>query len=277
MDTDRSDPFTREVNALSRLDMLTEAIAYIEAALCRSLTPEEVAAHCHYSLSSLQKLFRHTFEIGVADYIARRRLTAASRALLSTEDSVLDIALHFGYESHEVFTRAFRRIWGVTPSRFRRERTFADIFPPLRLPTGGLDLSHKHYDITELYDTLRSLHGTWALVFDTQHLDPINKNIGHAAGDLVIAECLRRIDAAKDSEMVLFRIGGDEFVLLTCLTDQAQAQQIADEIVSHNGESIVYNGQDIAVGMHSGMTLLDTEKRLNYINFFRTLDESIRG
>ncbi|MBQ8200400.1 MAG: helix-turn-helix domain-containing protein [Clostridia bacterium] len=262
---------------MSRLDTLTDAIAYIEQHLCDVIAPDDVAAHCHYSLSAMQKLFRHTFRMGLADYIARRRLTLASRELLTTEDSVLDVALRCGYESHEVFTRAFRRIWGVTPSKFRRERSFADIFPRLRLPTGGLDLSHKHYDITELYDTLRSLHGTYALVFDTQHLDPINKNYGHAAGDLVIAECLRRIDMAKGPDMVLFRIGGDEFVLLTGLTDQAQATALAQAITSHNGEPIVFEGQDIPVSLHSGVSQLDTAKRLNYINFFRTLDQSIRG
>ena len=262
---------------MTRLDTLTAALSYIEQQLCNAITPEEIAAHCHYSLSSLQKLFRLTFHIGVADYIARRRLTLASRALLTTAASVLDIALHYGYESHEVFTRAFRRIWGVTPSKFRRERTFADIFPRLRLPTGGLDLSHKHYDITELYDTLRSLHGTYALVFDTQHLDPINKNYGHAAGDLVIAECLRRIDMEKTADMVLFRIGGDEFVLLTGLTDRSETEALSARIAAYNGKPISFEGVDIPVAMHTGISQLDTARRLNYINFFRTLDESIRG
>lgn len=266
----------REVNALSRLDMLTEAIDCVERHLQSPITPEDVAAHCHYSLSSLQKLFRYTFHIGVADYIARRRLTAASRALLETQATVLEIALTYGYESHEVFTRAFRRIWGVTPSRFRRERTFSDIFPRLSLPDGGIEMSHK-YDITELYDTLRELNGTYALVFDTCHLDPINKNYGRAAGDLVIAECLRRIDLAKGADMVLFRIGGDEFVLLTGLTDEAAAQALISAITADNGKPITFEGQEIPVALHSGATLLDTARRLNYAALFKTLDSSIRA
>lgn len=261
---------------MSRLETLTEALAFIETGLCDDLSPDAVAAHCHYSLSSMQKMFRHTFHMGLADYIARRRLTHASRELVSTEDSVLDIALRCGYESHEVFIRAFRRIWGVTPSKFRRERTFTEICPRLHLPIGGYYMAHRYYDITELYDTLKSLNGTYALVFDTCHLDPINRNIGRAAGDLVIAECLRRIDAAKEESMVPFRIGGDEYVLLTGLTDKAAAEALAAKITADNGVPIAWEGREIPVGMHSGMVLLETAHRVNYAELFRTLDSSIR-
>ncbi len=261
---------------MTRLETLTEALAFIEAGLCGELSPDTVAAHCHYSLSSMQKMFRHAFRMGLADYIARRRLTLASRALVSTRDPVLDIALRCGYESHEVFTRAFRRIWGVTPSQFRRERSFADIFPRLQLPIGGEQMAHRYHDITELYDTLRSLDSTWALVFDTCHLDPINKQIGRAAGDLVIAECLRRIDEAREEGMILFRIGGDEYVLLSGLTDQAAAETLCARILQDNEKPIVWEGREIPVALHSGLSLLDTARRLNYAELFKALDSAIR-
>ncbi len=262
---------------MTRLETLTEALAYVEASLRGDLTPDAVAAHCHYSLSAMQKLFRHAFHMGIADYIARRRLTLASRELVSTEDPVLDIALRYGYESHEVFTRAFRRIWGVTPSKFRRERSFTDIFPRLRLPTGGLDMPHRQHDITELYDTLRALHGTWALVFDTCHLEPINREIGHAAGDLVIAESLRRIDAAKAEDMVLFRIGGDEYVLLTGLQKESAAQALCGRILQANGKPIVCEGREVPVSLRDGRCLLDTARRLNYAELFNAFDRTIRS
>ncbi len=114
-------------------------------------------------------------------------------------------------------------------------------------------MSHKQYDITELYDTLRALHGTWALVFDTCHLDPITRSIGDAAGDLVIAECLRRIDLAKEDGMILFRIDGDEYVLLTGLADRSAAAALADRILARNGEPILYEGQEIPVALHSAI------------------------
>lgn len=261
---------------MTRLEVLTEALAFIEARLAGPLSPMEVAVHCHYSLSAMQKMFRHAFHLGIADYIARRRITQAAQMLLSTQDPVLDIALHFGYESHEVFLRAFRRVWGTTPTQFRRERTFAEICPRLRPPTGEMNLAHRHYDITQFFDTLRSLDGTYALVFDTCHLDAINKNIGRAAGDLVIAECLRRIDEAKSKDMILFRIGGDEYVLLTGLNDREAADKIVQDICAHNDEPIVWEEHVIPVGLHSGITQLNTARRLNYAELFRALDGSIQ-
>lgn len=52
----------------------------------------------------------------------RVRLDRAGFLLLTTRATVLDIALETGWESHEVFTRAFRARFGTTPSALRKER-----------------------------------------------------------------------------------------------------------------------------------------------------------
>ena len=52
----------------------------------------------------------------------RVRLDRAAWLLLTTRATVLDIALETGWESHEVFTRAFRAQFGTTPSAFRKDR-----------------------------------------------------------------------------------------------------------------------------------------------------------
>ena len=249
---------------MSRLQVLSEALKYIEAHLQGELTPEEVADSCGYSLSALQKMFRYALRIGVKDYIARRRITLAARDLLGTKDTVLTIALRYGYESHEVFTRAFRRIWGETPSNFRRERGFADIYPQLQpkpcllqLREGGY-VTVNQFNNTELFDAMKTMHGTWAVAFDTRRLMEINNNYGHMAGDLVIAECIRRIDKEKEENMVFFRIGGDEFILLTDSKDETVAQRMAEKVTAMNGQAITFDGQEIPVALRSALTLLDT-------------------
>ena len=249
---------------MSRLQVLSEALRYIEAPLQGDLTPEEVADSCGYSLSALQKMFRYAFRIGVKDYIARRRITLAARDLLGTKDTVLTIALRYGYESHEVFTRAFRRIWGETPSTFRKERGFADIYPQLKpqscrlqLREGGFVTVHQ-FDNTDLYDAMQHMHGTWAVAFDTRRLMEINDNYGHMAGDLVIAECIKRIDREKEEGMVFFRIGGDEFILLTGSKDETVAQRMAEKVIAMNGQTITFDGKEIPVALRHALTLLDT-------------------
>lgn len=249
---------------MSRLQVLSEALGTIEEGLRGELTPEEVADSCGYSLSALQKMFRYAFHIGVKDYIARRRITLAARDLLGTQDTVLTIALRYGYGSHEVFTRAFQRIWGVTPSRFRRERSFSDIYPQLqpksmlpRLPLGG-SISMQQFNNTDLFDAMQTMNGTWAVALDTCRLMDINSTYGHMAGDLAIAECIRRIDTAREESMRFFRIGGDEFILLTGSTDKAVAQRMAEKITAANGATITFEGRPIPVALRHALTQLDT-------------------
>ena len=245
---------------MERLRVLTEALGFIETRLCGEVTPEEVAAHVCYSLSALQKMFRHALHMGIADYITRRRVTLAASELLTTRDTVLDIALRYGYGSHEGFIRAFRRIWGETPSRFRQHRGFADIYPPLSLlanDEGGVTMT-KQFDSAALYDAMKERNGTWAVAYDTVKLSVINRDYGHAAGDLVIAECIRRIDEAREDGMVFFRIGGDEFILLTGETDEATAQRLADQVTAHNDEAIDCGGVTVPVAMRAALMRLDT-------------------
>lgn len=248
---------------MSRLQVLSGALGYIEEHMRGELTPEEVADSCGYSLSALQKMFRYAFRIGVKDYIARRRITLAARDLLGTQDTVLTIALRYGYSSHEVFTRAFRRIWGVTPSCFRKERSFSDIYPqlqpksyPLQLHEGGC-VTVNQFNNTDLYDAMQTMNNTWAVALDTRRLMDINTTYGHMAGDLAIAECIRRIDNAREEGMRFFRIGGDEFILLTGSTDKAVAQQMAEKITAANEQPITFDHQEIPVALRYALTLLD--------------------
>ena len=246
---------------MERLRVLTEALGFIETRLCGEVTPEEVAAHVGYSLSAMQKMFRHALHMGLADYITRRRVTLAASELLTTRDTVLDIALRYGYGSHEGFIRAFRRIWGETPSHFRQHRGFADIYPPLELfakDEGGTIMT-RQFDSAALYDAMRDRNGTWAVAFDTRRLMHINETYGRAAGDLVIAECVRRIDEAREEGMVFFRIGGDEFILLTSKTDEAEARRIAEKVTAHDGETIDFEGTAIPVGIRAAFMLLDAQ------------------
>jgi AraC family transcriptional regulator len=64
-------------------------------------------------------MFFASFNITCAEYIRRRKLTLAAVELSKTDKSILNIALNFGYESPNAFTRAFRNIHGINPSEIR--------------------------------------------------------------------------------------------------------------------------------------------------------------
>lgn len=262
-------------NSMNTFEKLSSALDFIEANLTEGISPEDCAASCGYSLSNMQKMFRHVFHIGISDYISRRRLTVAARELISTEENVLDIALKYGYNSHEVFTRAFMRLYGVSPSQFRKSSRFAEIFPKLGRFSELTDekgnvimTSKKRFDVSHLYDYISERRGKYVICFDMCHLMTVNDEYGSAAGDLCIAECLRRIDSTADDSMLPIRIGGDEFVLVTDFAEEDKAEALKNIILGKNGSTVKFSGEEIPVSMRAGLEIIPPTGNIRYNKLF---------
>jgi AraC-like DNA-binding protein len=69
----------------------------------------------------LNRLYRRYGGIRAHVAIARARLTTAAERLLATDASLSTIAAESGYADAFSFSRAFRRVMGMPPSRWRRE------------------------------------------------------------------------------------------------------------------------------------------------------------
>lgn len=110
-----------------------EAILRIEADLGEEIDLPGVAEQAGYSVFHFGRIFHGVTGETVMDYVRKRRLTEAARALVHTNRRILDIALDWQYDSHEAFTRAFRRAYGMTPVAFRRRRLFVPLRAPLSL------------------------------------------------------------------------------------------------------------------------------------------------
>ena len=142
----------------NKLELLTTALSYLEEHLTEKIATEDVAKACYCSKSTLEKLFRCVSHLSVHDYVIRRRITKASKKLFYDHNvSILDVAVEFGYNSNEAFTRAFKQVWNCTPSEFRNQNRYSDLFPRLTFDLDEGDVIMKKVDISELYDFLRSL------------------------------------------------------------------------------------------------------------------------
>ncbi|NGZ76251.1 helix-turn-helix domain-containing protein [Saccharibacillus alkalitolerans] len=97
-----------------------KTIDYIERNLERELTGERIAAEAGFSFHHFHRIFRSETGMTMSDYIRSRRLAGAASALLHTDERILDLALRFGFESQEAFGRAFKKIYGLPPARYRR-------------------------------------------------------------------------------------------------------------------------------------------------------------
>lgn len=103
-------------------DNIQRSIDYIDRNLLQDLNLEEIARQSGYSLSHFYKVFPAVTGYSIKEFVRNKRLAHAARQLISTHDRILDIALGNGFESQEVFTRAFIALYGVTPGDFRKNR-----------------------------------------------------------------------------------------------------------------------------------------------------------
>ncbi|MBQ6786111.1 MAG: helix-turn-helix domain-containing protein [Lachnospiraceae bacterium] len=263
---------------MNNMELLTNALTYIENHLEKDIKTQDVADACFCSKSTLEKLFRCVNNISVRDYLIRRRMMKAARLIIvKPEIGLLDIALNYGYSTNEAFTRAFRQVWNCNPSEFRHNTRFSELFPRIESPLENGDIymrERKHVDISELYDLFVTRKNCYFVCCDIKHLVPIN-NISHKAGDLAILESMNRMIAASSDTDVVFRIGGDEFALLTESTDIAYAEAIADKIRSCNEQTFRYENQDIPLSLHVSITRFDNSP-VKYNELFTNLHLAIK-
>lgn len=106
-----------------------QAIRYIEDNLNHNLDLDNIAKSLHYSKFHLHRIFTKTTGLTIHDYIQRRRLTEAAKLLVSSQKSIIEIALISGYESQQAFTGIFKAMYKTTPAHFRK----ANLFYPLQL------------------------------------------------------------------------------------------------------------------------------------------------
>ena len=96
------------------------SLAMIEENIRERLTVEMLAANAHFSKYHYQRIFREVVGETVIRYVTVRKLYFAAADLAATGDPVLEIALKYGYDSHEGFTRSFKAYSGVTPTEYRK-------------------------------------------------------------------------------------------------------------------------------------------------------------
>lgn len=111
---------------------LTNAIDYMEDHLKEDLKMTDIAKAACISTAYFQRVFMVLTGMSVFEYIRKRRLTQAGLDLCMSSDKVIDIALSYGYESAESFTRAFKKLHGVTPSEARKGSSL-QAFPRLQI------------------------------------------------------------------------------------------------------------------------------------------------
>jgi AraC family transcriptional regulator len=112
---------------------LNEAVDYIEKNLFSEISCDSVAEHVNISSFHFQRTFTILTGLPVGEYIRNRRLSLAGQDLLNGKNKIIDIALKYGYETPESFTKAFKRFHGISPVQARNEGISLKSFNRLHL------------------------------------------------------------------------------------------------------------------------------------------------
>jgi AraC family transcriptional regulator len=116
------------------MDLLTQlnlAMDYIEEHICDDNVLADVSKVTTYSPYHFGRLFCYIAEMPLSEYIRKRKLTLAAMELQSGDVKVIDLAVKYGYDNADSFTRAFVRQHRVTPTAGRQTGVMLKIFPPL--------------------------------------------------------------------------------------------------------------------------------------------------
>ena len=147
-------------------ESIQTVLDYIEDNLAQSYSPEELSKVATLSPFYFQRLFTRLVKRPVNEYVKMRRLARACETLEDKNMRILDVAIEYGFNSHEHFTKTFKSAFGITPEEYRNNPvrlnqiektdlllgyTMIDENVPLITDSIVLEISRKTINVPELY------------------------------------------------------------------------------------------------------------------------------
>ncbi len=114
-------------------ERMLKVLVHIQQNLESNLSLTELANVAHFSPYHFHRIFKGMTGESVKSHIRRLRLEQAANNLKCGKEQITNIAFSAGYETHEAFTRAFKEMFGKTPSKFRQQNGYSTI---LKSPIG---------------------------------------------------------------------------------------------------------------------------------------------
>ncbi len=156
------------------LKQLNSAVDYIEDNLCGEIDMDRIAeiALCPYD--KFKRFFSYMTDMTVNEYIRKRRLTLAAYELLDSKVKIIDLALKYGYNSADSFSRAFAKQHKLLPTKVRTG-TPLKVYPPVAFHVaikGASELNFRIINTEEikLKGISRAFTGSASERFEQEHI-----------------------------------------------------------------------------------------------------------
>ena len=131
---------------MDSLSSMNKALVFIEERLTEDIDYGEVSRIACCSEYHFKRMFSFLSGIGLSEYIRRRRLTLAALDLKDTNLRIIDVAVKYGYNSADSFSRAFHSMHGILPSEARSENTQLKAYPRMTFQLsikGGCEMKYR--------------------------------------------------------------------------------------------------------------------------------------
>jgi len=131
---------------MDSLKNMNAAMQYIENNLTDEIDFKEVAKIAYCSEYHFKRMFSFLAGVSLSEYIRCRRLTLAAFELKDSNAKVIDVAIKYGYNSPDSFTRAFQNLHGITPSEARSTIRSLKAYSPMTFQLsiqGGNEMNYR--------------------------------------------------------------------------------------------------------------------------------------
>ena len=125
---------------------IQQAIVYMEDHLLEPINYEDVARQVHISGYEFHRAFSFLTGMTPNGYLRSRRLSLAGKEVTESEARITDIALKYGYDTPESFSKAFSRFHGISPRQAREEGGKLVLFNPFAIKLtveGGKSMDYR--------------------------------------------------------------------------------------------------------------------------------------
>lgn len=180
-------------------DEVQKIKSWIDRNIEENISLSQLSNYSGYSPYYLSKKFHELEGISLKEYILISKIQHSAIQLNETNDRIIDIALSHGYSSQEAFTRAFMKVYGITPWSYRKLQKPSPTAEKCRLlhsvgftkPIGGMDM--KIY-VKQMYDW--NYYAFFAEDVDEKYWDYFKENLWWQIGN----SFMKSYDNVKDFE-----------------------------------------------------------------------------
>jgi AraC family transcriptional regulator len=179
---------------MDTLENMKNAIDYIENKLNSEIEYTRIAQIALCSQYHFQRMFAFLIGVPLSEYIRRRRLTLAAFDLQNSSEKIIDIALKYGYNSPDSFSRAFMIMHGITPSKARENGISIKAYPRVTFSLSLKGVVEMNYRIEQKNSfTIVGIKERFS------HIEGLGENIGRMWRE-TSAETIEQIAGLGDTE-----------------------------------------------------------------------------